>query len=61
MLKSKQARKFFEDMDDIWGRMVLRTADKKAHFVQGDALVAKNQLEEAGLEWGKDYYLKKEE
>ena len=26
---------------------------------QGDALVARDELEQAGFEWGKDFYLKK--
>lgn len=39
---------------------LIATKSKRGEPVeQGDALVARDELLEAGFEWGKDFYLKK--
>lgn len=46
---------------DPWARMVLANMEGQHPFGQGDALVARDDLQAAGFKWGIDFYLKKEE
>ena len=39
--------------------LIGKCAEKGRAMGQGDALVARDELVEAGFEWGKDFYLKK--
>lgn len=45
--------------DDVWAKIVIGCITDKKSFAQGDALIVRDELQEAGLEWGKDFYLKK--
>lgn len=46
--------------DDIWSKLVVGHIEKKKPFAQGDAMIVKTELYEAGFQWGKDFYLSKE-
>ena len=55
--KYPKALKFLEEEEIIIGHH----ARNGIPVGQGDALVARDELQEAGFEWGKDFYLKKVE
>lgn len=39
--------------------LIAAASERGEPVEQGDALVARDELQEAGFEWGKDFYLKK--
>ena len=53
--KNPKALKFLMEEEIIIGHH----ARNGIPVSQGDALVARDELQEAGFEWGKDFYLKK--
>jgi len=54
--KSSKALEFLKEEELIIGLW----AEKGKPMTIGDAMVAKDELQEAGFEWGKDFYLKKD-
>ncbi len=39
--------------------LIAHASEKGKPVLQGDALIARDELLKAGFEWGKDFYLKK--
>ncbi len=48
--------KEYHDMIGAWLR---GSNDGNRDFTVGDAMVFRDELQEAGFEWGKDFYMKK--
>lgn len=60
--KSGKCAKYYRERadDDIWAKIVIGCIVDGRPLGQGDAMIVRDELqEEAGLEWGKDFYLKK--
>jgi len=53
--KNPKALKFLKEEELIIGVW----SEKGKPMSVGDAMVARDELQEAGFEWGKDFYLKK--
>jgi hypothetical protein len=62
--KSGKAAKFYSDIlakeKDLWAHIMLTHIEKQTPLEIGDAMIARDELIEAGLKWGEDFYIKKE-
>ncbi len=57
--KSDKIIPYYPYIGGLWANLVINHIEKGILFEQGDAMVIRNELQAAGFEWGKDFYLKK--